>query len=56
MLDRSRASRKFRRIAGAALTACCRAAAGVTAAAPAPNESGSIDLDAVEDPEEGSPS
>jgi proteasome alpha subunit len=54
VLDRSRPARKFRRVQGAALTALLPQAAEVTAA-PA-TESGSIDLDATDDPEEGSPS
>jgi hypothetical protein len=42
---------------GAALAALLPRPAAVTAAAaPAANQSGSIDLDATEDPEEGSPS
>jgi len=56
VLDRGRPNRKFRRLRGAALTALLPRVAGVTAAAPAPDESGSIDLDATDDPEEGSPS
>jgi len=54
VLDRGRPTRKFRRLQGAALTALLPQAAAVTAA-PA-SESGSIDLDATDDPEEGSPS
>ena len=54
VLDRSRPARKFRRVQGAALAALLPQAAEVTAA-PA-TESGSIDLDATDDPEEGSPS
>ena len=51
VLDRGRPNRKFRRLRGAALTALLPRVAGVTAAAPAPDESGSIDLDATDDPE-----
>jgi proteasome alpha subunit len=54
VLDRGRPTRKFRRLQGAALTALLPQAAAVTGA-PA-SESGSIDLDATDDPEEGSPS
>lgn len=56
VLDRGRPTRKFRRLRGAALTALLPQAAGVAAAAQAADESGSIELDATEDPEEGSPS
>jgi proteasome alpha subunit len=57
VLDRGRPTRKFRRLQGAALAALLPRPAAVTAAAaPAANQSGSIDLDATEDPEEGSPS
>ncbi len=57
VLDRARPARKFRRLQGAALTALLPRPTGVTGTAtPGPNESGSIDLDATEDPEEGSPS
>ena len=57
MLDRARPARKFRRMHGAALTTLLPRPTGVTGTAtPGPNESGSIDLDATEDPEEGSPS
>jgi proteasome alpha subunit len=54
VLDRGRPNRKFRRLQGAALSALLPRAGGVTAAQPA--EGGSIDLDVIEDPEEGSPS
>ena len=54
VLDRGRSTRKFRRLQGAALTALLPQPAAVTT--PPANESGSIDLDATEDPEEGSPS
>jgi proteasome alpha subunit len=68
VLDRGRPNRKFRRIQGAALAALLPgsaaaggAGAGPDGAAPAeqasePAGGGSIEVDATEDPEEGSPS
>jgi len=57
VLDRTRPNRKFRRVQGPALTALLptAAAAGPDGAAQQ-RSSGSIDVDATEDPEEGSPS
>jgi proteasome alpha subunit len=65
VLDRTRPARKFRRVTGAALTALLPGGSGPDAAAADAAEpagttesapGGSIDLDATEDPEEGSPS
>ena len=55
VLDRGRPARKFRRVQGAALTALLPQRRRGHDARRA-TESGSIDLDATEDPEEGSPS
>jgi proteasome alpha subunit len=51
VLERSKPARKFRRVHGAALTALLPSAAPAAA-----DEGGSVDVDATEDDEEGSPS
>jgi proteasome alpha subunit len=56
VLERSRPARKFRRVHGAALTSLLPGTAAATGPADSGTSGGSVDTEATEDDEEGSPS